>query len=1055
MIRFKFRHLYRHLEGKAPAIGCIVPAWERPIRRWIFEGRRLKPVTIQTTTNGEIMSSSPIHQQVRTTPEPALRAQFLGAFELVVRGKKVAKVPKPVQHLLAQLALAGTNGKNRADLADTLWPDSDPDRARFYLRRSLSQLRVALGPERDRITTDADGVITLGLAGCECDMLRFHQLIQRTDPISLANAVELYGGPFLMGNNEDWIVPLRTDAQQSLTRALAGLASFADENRDIEAAVMWRRKAVHADPLIEANWRDLMSTMAQKGDFAGIARAYRDLQVRLKNELGMSPSRETLEHYRHLLASAKLALTVDDAPPSRTGTPSGLPHPVTTFFGRRSECEEVIQALKDHRLVTLSGPAGVGKTRLALEVAHEVESAFADGVVGVDLGQTRAAAPVEERIASALALGNLQAGVDLAQVIGKRRVLIVIDDAEQCVEECAGVAATLLARCSHLRVLCTSQRPLRVQGERVVSIVPFSSPTTDAADRSRALESEAVQFFLDRARTAAPRFQLTDSNAAAVARVCRRLDGLPLALELAAVCLRTLSPVDLAARLDDRFPLLGSAGEPTRRHATLQTALEWSYDLLGAREKQVFGRLSVFSGTWSVAAAVAVCQTAEVPAEAIPESLANLVEGSLVEFDPSQASGRYRMLESVRAFARTRLSVGPEEPSPERAMALFFLSVLEKLKREGGPDSLLDPLELDAPNLVAALEGLLALHRPEDLRTALRLVSTLFPFWYRVGRISQGYALALRAIAESQEEVCDELVEAIFRAGWAAQCLFKLKESDGLLRQGEELADQLGIQSWTTESLRFRGELAAEQARPAEARELLGEALRRYEVAGDQVGAASCMGFLGYVARQEGAYEEARRLTEGAMALHTAAGDAHGQLWCLGSLGAICVALGDDVQGAAILTEALNGDRKAGNRSSEAWNLTMLAELALNGEDHVRALELVDAALSIHDAEADSLKRIWPLRLRGEALRRAGDFTAAEDALQASARLSRVAGAVSEVAFALLGLSNLKISSGDLASARAYREAASLIAKDAQRADVTRELVRNQAKLEAAKEPDR
>jgi tetratricopeptide (TPR) repeat protein len=386
----------------------------------------------------------------------------------------------------------------------------------------------------------------------------------------------------------------------------------------------------------------------------------------------------------------------------------------------------------------------------------------------------------------------------------------------------------------------------------------------------------------------------------------------------------------------------------------------------------------------------------------------------------------------------------------ERSLGDFYLKSLEELKVRNLLDANTDELEQDDHNFVAALEGLMALGESDDLRKALRMASALFPYWRRAGRLSQGFDLASRVIAHAGSQVSDELVEALFRTGCAAHELYKLNAADSFLNRGEQLADELGIQSWGTESLRFRGELAANQERLDEGKLLLNEAMQRYCAAGDSVGEASCMAFLGYIARQTGNLDEARSLTEQAMSRHTAAGDSKGRIWCLGSLGAIYAEMGNFEQASAILTEALADDRRVGNLQSQAWDLTMLAEVALSAGDDEAASSHLDEALSIYNSEHESLRRMWPLRLKGEVLRRAGDFVGAEEVLLEAVDLSRAAGSGSLEAFALIRLSELKLSMHDIATAKAYQDAAAIIARAIQRVDVGRELALNQSRIATA-----
>jgi tetratricopeptide (TPR) repeat protein len=349
---------------------------------------------------------------------------------------------------------------------------------------------------------------------------------------------------------------------------------------------------------------------------------------------------------------------------------------------------------------------------------------------------------------------------------------------------------------------------------------------------------------------------------------------------------------------------------------------------------------------------------------------------------------------------------------------------------------------------LAAIRGFL--DHLETVPNGVRLINRAYPYWYKTLRLSQAFSVSSQALESVGAEDSDELVELLFRSGSAAHSLFKLPEAADLLQRAEAMADRLELESWSTESLRFRGELASDRGRIEEAQALITEALGRCQLAGDQVATASCLGTLGYIARQARDLDESKRLTTQAMALYTAIGDSSGRLWCLGSLGALLIEMGDHSGAAAALSEALADHRRSGNLRAQAWNLAMLGEVAVRANDPQAALRYVDEALSIHTTEEQGLMRIWPLRVRGEALRLAGKLTEAEEALQETLSLSRASGATSQEAYALIRLSMLKFSVQDHLSARAYHDAAKIIAAKADVAELARELELNEARIEAA-----
>ena len=343
-----------------------------------------------------------------------------------------------------------------------------------------------------------------------------------------------------------------------------------------------------------------------------------------------------------------------------------LPAELSTFIGRNSELAELTQTLVAGRLTTLTGVGGVGKTRLGLRVANELAATFADGVWLVELAGLSDPSLVPRALATVLAVHEQpdRSMTDvLADVLRPRQLLVALDNCEHLIEACAALVVTLLRACPGLHVLATSREALGVPGEQVWPVPPLSLPDPSSGEALRQLEaSEAVRLFVARCRDALPGFALAEQNAPAVVEICRRLDGLPLAIELAAARIRGLTPEQIAARLDDRFRLLaGGSRTALPRHRTLRGTIEWSHDLLSEPERILFRRLAVFAGGWTVEAAEGICSGDGIAAEDVLDLLLKLVERSLVVADRSGPAVRYRMLETIREYAAERLREAGEE----------------------------------------------------------------------------------------------------------------------------------------------------------------------------------------------------------------------------------------------------------------------------------------------------------------------------------------------------------------------------------------------------------
>ncbi len=417
--------------------------------------------------------------------------------------------------------------------------------------------------------------------------------------------------------------------------------------------------------------------------------------------------------------------------PDRDPLPVPLPAPLTSFVGREREAEVLVNLLRraDTRLVTLTGPGGVGKTRLALRVAEALAPEFADGAAVVPLAtvlDVELVAPTLARVLRVRGVGDRPPVEHLVAALRDRRLLLVLDNFEHIVEA-APLVADLLAACPRLAVLATSREVLRLSGEHAFALNPLALPEAEA-DHESIAQAEAVRLFALRAQAARVDFALTETNTSTVAEICQRLDGLPLAIELAAARVAHLPPVVLLARLDRRLPLLrGGARDLPARLRTMRDAIAWSYDLLDEGEQVLFRRLSVFVGGSTLEAAEAVAGDLGID---VLEGVASLVGKSLLRLEDEGSDVRYRMLETVREFGLEQLASSDEESVIRVAHAAFFLALAEAAEPcLMGPDEAtwLERLATELPNVRAALAWTL---EREDAEAALRLATDLFWFWY-------------------------------------------------------------------------------------------------------------------------------------------------------------------------------------------------------------------------------------------------------------------------------------------------------------------------------------
>src|SRR5258706_13395308 len=420
-----------------------------------------------------------------------------------------------------------------------------------------------------------------------------------------------------------------------------------------------------------------------------------------------------------------------------------LPHALTTFIGREKEITELVDLLGMNRLLTVTGAGGCGKTRLAIQVAAQVRERFADGIWLVELASLADPGLVPRAVANVLGVKERPGKTvteAIAEHVAQRSQLLVLDNAEHLLEATATLADALLTYCGNLAILATSRERLGITGEATYRVPSLSM-------------SESERLFADRARLQQPGFEVTKENAAALASICRRLDGIALAIELAAVQVRALSMEELSERLDERFGLLvGGSRSALPRHRTLRSLMDWSSVLLAEDEKTMLRRVSVFLGGWTLEAAEQVCGGKGVGSGRVLKLHASLTDKSLVLAEPSTGTTRYRLLETVRHYARDRLRATDEETRLKRSHLGHFIALAEEVDRKlHGPDmaAWLDRLEMDHDNVRAALS--FATASPGDAQGGMQLAGAAWRFWMHRGHMSEGRTLLAEQLAQARD----------------------------------------------------------------------------------------------------------------------------------------------------------------------------------------------------------------------------------------------------------------------------------------------------------------
>ena len=529
------------------------------------------------------------------------------------------------------------------------------------------------------------------------------------------------------------------------------------------------------------------------------------------------------------------------------------------------------------RLLSLTGTGGVGKTRLARELARSVVDRFPDGVWSVELAPLREARLVARAVAVVLDVGETPGRPLLAALVSAlraRRMLLVLDNCEHLLDGCASVVGAMLAGCPDVRVLVTSRQSLGITGELNWRVPSLASPTALDTDPAQLGRHDAVRLFLDRASAVDPTFALTGRNARAVAQLCRRLDGIPLALELAAARLNALGVEQLAARLDRRFTLLSSGSRTAPpRHQTLRATIDWSYDLLDSLERLLFRRLSVFVGGWTLEAAEAVGAGERIDASNVLDLLARLVDKSLVLAEEQPDGGRrYRMLETLREYARERLEASGALGAVEECHARYYLCLTNGLEPElasGRRDAALATLEAEHDNLRRAL-GWCRDGDGRAVAVGLTIAWNLFWFWYLRGYLLEGFRWAEALLARSSGVAPDIRALALSGAGRMAWLLGEDAAARLRLRECAALWREIGDERGLANALIVLG---METEEPSEAWSQLTQGEATFRADGDKWGLALALRLQGLWAFQHGDEETARARMEEGLALSRQVGD--------------------------------------------------------------------------------------------------------------------------------------------------------------------------------------
>lgn len=776
---------------------------------------------------------------------------------------------------LAFLALQRHRPVRREELAEVLWDEVLPPTWEPSLRSIVSRVRrwldaSGLGNETItaskgcyRIHLPADAVVDVEEAATMRVAAEHALAVGDWDAArSLAQAAgDIAERGFLPGASGLWVERRQGELEDLGVRACEIVSEAASVSGDHRAAISAAESAIARRPLRESAHFRAIAALQQAGSRPEALRAYERCRVVLAEELGVSPGSATHALYLDLLR---------EDPPAPEARSTNIGAELSSFVGRSGQVDEVKKALGTTRLLTLVGPGGIGKTRLATRVGSELRDCYRDGVWLVELASLVDPALVPTHVMVALGLvadSDVSAADALCRHLAERDLLIVLDNCEHLTAACATLVRRLLPAAPGVTALATSREPLGLPGESLWPVPGLSMPAGEDDGVDRLWESDAVQLFVDRASSVDPTFALSDDVAPAVAEICRRLDGLPLAIELAAARARSMSVTEIATHLRDRFRLLvGRDSTAPGRHQSLRAAVDWSHDALRPAEQVLFRRLSVFTGSFTLESSERVCADTD-PSLDVVDGIPSLVDRSLVVADTSTTPARYRLLETLRQYGAERLSACGEEER-FRSRHLDWCVSLVEAADVGlcGPDPRrwLAALDVEHDNVRGALVWAAAGQRPD---AGLRLASAMRRYWEMRARAREGRSWFERLF--SVDVAVDPVTHAraLADAGILALCNNDADEATRFAAESVALAENLGRDKVTAHAWTAAGGAAILRNDTIAARDAYRKSLAAAERAGDRLPAAIAMVNVGFSSLREGGVAEARPFLEQGLVL--------------------------------------------------------------------------------------------------------------------------------------------------------------------------------------------
>lgn len=903
-----------------------------------------------------------------------LNIHLLGHLRLYTDGQSVRWTALPkTQLLFAYLLLHRQEAVARDSLAFLLWNDVPESEARANLRRHLHDLNKALPPA----PADTPWLLRAGptlqwnpAAPFWLDVAEFEARCE--SPNQLAEAVTLYTGDLLPNLYDDWLIAERERLQMRYLNALMQLIDRERARGDLRQAQMVAQLLLNHDPLREDAVREMMALRYELGDRSGAVQVYQRFHERLTEELGVAPMPETAALFETISQNKPLA--VSQPPPVKTGQveerasitspPHNLPAQLTPFIGRHEEVTAVSQLIglenSPTRLLTITGPGGTGKTRLSLQAANnllqEQPACFPDGFHFVELASLTDPVQVVTAVAEVLAVReeNGRSLLDsLKTNLQSKRLLLILDNFEHVLAAAADMA-DLLTAVPGLRLLVTSQAVLHLYGEYEYPLAPLPLPQAgQSLSAAELLNFAAIALFVTRVQAVQPGFALTEANSQAVVAICQQLEGMPLALELAAARSKLFTPAAMLAQLNNRLRFLtGQARNLAARQQTLRATLDWSYNLLEPAEQVVFNQLAVFVGSFSVAAAETIL--AQANGDAALDLLAALVDKNMLRhLSPAEneTEPRFRMLQTLREYGLEKLAASGAEASTHQRYAAYYLEQAERAEtglRSSEQRQWLAWLRQEDHDLMNALNWLFQ-HAADPAHGAgvARLAAALERFWSVQGRYLETRLWLERAMAFADHLSPADQIRLFNKAGNVCQWLGDYETAVTHHQRALTLARQAKDQTWLAHTLHFLGNAAGRQGDYETARITLEESLTYHRALPDIIPAQIMilLNNLAIVYRRLGDYDRAAALLQETLAMREQVGDMIGQSSALANLGGLSILQGDLARAQALFRQSLQIRLEINDRLGLINSLHQMAELALAQEQFIRSVTLFAAGV--------------------------------------------------------------------------------------------------------------